>query len=365
MDSLVSRNLFNGIYKGTKVLITGVTGFKGSWLAHWLKAMGAEVTGIGLPPENDHNHFDLLNLDFQDIDIREFDRVYSVITQLKPDIVFHLAAQAFVRRSFQLPIQTYETNVLGTLNVYKACLDTSQTKGIVSITSDKVYENKDQVRPYRESDELGGLDMYSSSKACVELLSSSFGRSFFGRSKQILVTARAGNVIGGGDWGEDRLIPDVVRSIMGKYKVSIRSPLSTRPWQHVLDPLSGYLLLGKKVLEQDVQIIGAWNFAPIPTKMTTVDEVLKMAAEFWDVLDYEVEPDKTNSFEAHMLSINSSKAIKALDWTPVWNVEKAIKSTITWYKNWIDTGTLNTWNDTMSYINDAERIGVSWVTNDY
>jgi len=249
----MSIKLFNGIYRNKTVLITGHTGFKGSWLSLWLKKLGAYVIGYSLKEYPNTKHFFELKLDVENIfaDVRDRDTLKKAIITYKPDIIFHLAAQSLVRESYRDPIATYETNVIGTLNLLEAVRNCEAVKAIVNVTTDKVYENKKQDSGYKETDNLGGFDPYSSSKACSEILTSSYRDSFFNNNKHkiLIASARAGNVIGGGDWANDRLIPDITRAVIKKEKVKIRNPASVRPWQHVLEPLSGYLLLGQKLLE--------------------------------------------------------------------------------------------------------------------
>ncbi|MGT2429927.1 CDP-glucose 4,6-dehydratase [Cupriavidus basilensis] len=244
--------LFGDVYRGRRVLLTGHTGFKGSWLALWLTQMGARVTAVALPPETSPNHWDLLGLGVDDhrLDIRDGDALAKAVASARPEIVFHLAAQPLVRRSYREPVATWATNVMGTANLLESCRNTDSVRGILVVTSDKCYENHEWVWGYRENDRLGGHDPYSASKAATEILVASYRASFMhGEAAPGLASARAGNVIGGGDWSEDRLIPDLVRAIVAGQEVEIRSPEATRPWQHVLESLSGYLLLGKRLLE--------------------------------------------------------------------------------------------------------------------
>ncbi|MFO0180699.1 MAG: CDP-glucose 4,6-dehydratase, partial [bacterium] len=250
--------MFHEQYRGRKVLVTGHTGFKGSWLALWLSRLGAKVVGYARPPETSPNHWELLKLNScQSIlaDLRDQDKLAKAFSDHQPEIVFHLAAQPLVRRSYREPHETFSTNVMGTLNVFEAAIASRSVRAIVCVTSDKVYENQESPDGYQESDRLGGADPYSASKACTEILDSCYSRSFFHKSPLdgglLLATVRAGNVLGGGDWSEDRLIPDAVRAVVSKKTLGIRNPGSVRPWQHVLEPLSGYLVVGQKLLEGD------------------------------------------------------------------------------------------------------------------
>jgi CDP-glucose 4,6-dehydratase len=275
--------LFNGIYNNKTVLVTGHTGFKGSWLCFWLIQMGAKVIGYSLEPPTSPNHFELLNLDMVSVigDIRDSDKLNAVFAQYQPEIVFHLAAQPLVRLSYKEPVETFETNVIGTLKVFEACRNTKSVRAIVNITSDKCYENKEWVWGYRENDPMGGYDPYSASKGCAELVTSSYRNSFFnvneyGKSHNVLLAScRAGNVIGGGDWAKDRLMTDIMVAVSEGKKVVIRNPRATMPWQHVLEPLSGYLMLGQKLFEGKKEFAQAWNFGPGEQGAITVKEVVE------------------------------------------------------------------------------------------
>lgn len=364
MEDLVSKFLFKNIYRGRRVLITGHTGFKGSWLAAWLKMMGAQVTGYSLRPDSNPNQYDLLKLDIQSIigDITNPDHISEIIQTAQPEIVFHLAAQSLVRRSYREPVYTYQTNLMGTLNLYQACLNCGSVKAIVSVTSDKVYENNELHQSYKETDQLGGYDMYSSSKACVELMTNSFRNSFFknGNSftKQI-VTARAGNVIGGGDWAEDRLIPDIMRAIQKEDKVVIRNPGAVRPWQHVLEPLSGYLLIGQVLLQQSSINNHTWNFGPTTDEFISVEDVLIRTKITLPNLEYVIE--KNDSLhEAGILSVDSTRARNILKWMPVWTTNTAINKTAEWYKQYYKTGQLLTFDNIREYADEADTQQIIW-----
>lgn len=325
---------FADIYKGRSVLITGHTGFKGSWLTLWLTEMGAEVTGISLPAETHPNHWKLLKLPIHEYrqDIRDFNSIRDCIQKAKPDIVFHLAAQPLVRHSYRDPLETWSTNVMGTANVLEACRQQVSVRAIVVVTSDKCYENKEWERGYRENDRLGGRDPYSASKACSELVAESYRQSFFGAdSSHLLATARAGNVIGGGDWSEDRLIPDLIRALEKKQSLEIRSPQATRPWQHVLESLSGYLLIGQKLLSGEKAFAEAWNFGPDLEGNSTVSDVLCKFNKHLHTLRWHTT-EKSQPHEAELLYLDSSKANTVLNWQPVWNIDKSIEQTAIWYK---------------------------------
>jgi CDP-glucose 4,6-dehydratase len=315
------QNLFGGLYNGRTVLMTGHTGFKGSWLAYWLHRLGAKVIGYSLPAPTEPNHFELLNLDIISIrgDIRDLNKLNETFTTFKPEIVFHLAAQPLVRFSYENPIETYETNVIGTLKVLEACRK-ANVKAIVNITSDKAYENKEWIWGYRENDPMGGYDPYSSSKGAADILASSYRSSYFNPDQYgkthhtLLATCRAGNVIGGGDWAKDRLVTDIILSASQGKKVSIRNPKATRPWQHVLEPLSGYLLVGQKLLEGKRDFGEAWNFGPSDEGGITVEEVVKNVKKYWDKIDYEINCDLQGLHEANLLKLDCSKAHILLKW---------------------------------------------------
>lgn len=322
------------IYKGKKVFITGHTGFKGSWLAMWLHQIGAVVTGYALPPE-ELSHFNLLKLPiknyFQNINDEKI--LANAIKESKPDIIFHLAAQPLVRDSYDDPITTYETNVLGSLKVYKAALDHG-VKAIVSITTDKVYENHEWLWGYRENDQLGGHDPYSSSKACMELMTTSFRKSFLQDHKMLLATARAGNVIGGGDWAMHRLIPDLVKNAAAGKVTPIRNPQSVRPWQHVLEPLNGYLKLGAELLKGNVEFATSFNFGPETHDVASVEKMSELAKTSWDKINVKFESDPHQKHEAGLLKLDITKAREILHWEPIMNANKATAMTINWYKNY-------------------------------
>lgn len=328
------------IYKNKRVLVTGHTGFKGSWLISMLKILGANVFGYSLKQNTQPSLYKLIdkkNILTNEIidDVRNRMELEKCIKEYKPEIVFHLAAQPLVRRAYKDPIETYDVNVMGTLNLYEAIRKSDSVKAIVCITTDKCYENKELNYGYRECDPMGGYDPYSSSKACVEILSSSYRRSYFNDKSILLATARAGNVIGGGDWAEDRLIPDFIRSVYDNTKVQIRNPKAVRPWQHVLEPLTGYLLLGSKLLEGDSSYATAWNFGPRDSEVYNVSEVLDLSISELGKGAYEVD-NSNQPHEASILKLNIDKAINKLNWQPKYDVKMSIKKTIVWYKSYYD-----------------------------
>lgn len=363
------HTLFGGIYTGKTVLVTGHTGFKGSWLSFWLYQMGAKVIGYSLEAPTNPSHFELLNLDILSVigDIRDLDALNKTFATYKPDIVFHLAAQALVRLSYENPIETYETNVIGTLKVFEACRKHS-VKAIVNITSDKAYENKEWLWGYRENDPMGGYDPYSSSKGCAELLTSSYRNSYFNPYEYaqshttLLASCRAGNVIGGGDWAQDRLMTDIILSVSQGEKVSIRNPNATRPWQHVLEPLSGYLAIGQKLLEEKVEFGEAWNFGPSAEGSISVEEVVQNVKKHWDKIDYEINRDPNQRHEANLLKLDCSKARSRLQWKEVWDSRTTFEKTVTWYKAFYERNKLLTSEDLHCYVLDAKAKGLSWAS---
>lgn len=368
LENMVAQMNFEAVYKEKKVFVTGHTGFKGSWLAWWLTQLGAEVTGFSMAPETIPCHFSLLDLPIKSIiaDIRDSVALNRAVRECNPDIVFHLAAQPLVRRSYRDPVETFTTNVLGTINLFEACRRTESVRAIVNITSDKCYENREWVWGYRESDPMGGYDPYSASKGCAELATSCWRNSFFHPDRfgkthhNLLASARSGNVIGGGDWSEDRLIPDIIRAIEAGKPVTIRNPNATRPWQHVLEPLSGYLLLGQKLLEGETEYAQAWNFGPADEGAISVAEVVRQIKSHWDAFEYDLRPDAHQPHEAGLLKLDCSKARARLNWHPVWNSHKTFEKTVKWYKNFYSSKVIQTDQDLDEYIKDAQEKGLCW-----
>lgn len=362
------ENLFGGIYKNKTVFITGHTGFKGSWLAYWLSKMGAKVIGYSLNPPTNPNHFELLESDYVSIieDIRDKENLQKAILKHKPDVVFHLAAQPIVKQSYIDPVETFETNVIGTLNVVDACRKSNLVKVIINITSDKCYENKEWIWGYRESDSMGGYDPYSASKGCSEILTSSYRNSFFNlkdygeKHNTLLASVRAGNVIGGGDWAKYRIIPDIIRAAVKGEKVEIRNPKATRPWQHILEPLSGYLTLAWKLLEGEKEFASGWNFGPETKNNKPVSEVAKGSMKYWKDIKLTESNNPDDVHEANLLMLDCSKAIKFLKWKPIWDFSETLKKTIEWYKAFYLTNTIITEDDLNSYIHDAKKKGIAW-----
>jgi len=318
-------------WRNKKVFLTGHTGFKGSWLALWLQELGADVTGFSLEPPTQPNLFTLAkvasNMQSVQGDIRDFQLLKSTLLQHQPEIIFHMAAQSLVRYSYDNPVETYATNVMGTVNLLEAARVTSTAKAIINITSDKCYENKEWHWGYREEDRLGGHDPYSNSKACAELVTAAYRHSYLGS----LASVRAGNVIGGGDWALDRLVPDLMRSIINKEKFVVRYPHALRPWQHVLEPLQGYLQLAEYIYQTPGQYAESWNFGPEEQDVKSVDWIVKHVQRLCDEeLHCEVLTPKLH--EATFLKLDSSKAKSKLGWKPRWNLDEALTNTVEWYQ---------------------------------
>ena len=347
-----SGSVFADTYKGRRVLLTGHTGFKGSWLALWLKQLGAEVTGISLPAETSPSHWDLLSLDMRGHyqDIRDAEALARIVKQARPEIVFHLAAQPLVRRSYHAPLATWSTNVMGTANLLEACRTVDGVKAVVVVTSDKCYENKESLQGYTESDRLGGYDPYSASKAAAELVVSSYRDAFFqSASAPLVATARAGNVIGGGDWSEDRLIPDIVRAYHAKTSLAVRNPRAVRPWQHVLESLYGYLLLGGKLLQGRRECTRGWNFGPAQADAQPVEALLSAFKGCWPDFTWHVSPEPL-LHETQALTLDSTQAHSLLGWTPVWSLEQAIAATAGWYAAYMKDNCIESQSQLDAYI---------------
>ncbi len=343
MENLGGLNLesLRNFYSGKKVLITGNTGFKGSWMSLLLHVLGAEVVGYSLPSYTVPSIYTALGLydlvPSYEGDIRDLSKISDVIYGVKPDLIFHLAAQPLVRRSYLEPIITYETNVIGTLNVLEAARKFGNLLAFVCITTDKCYENTGRRDGYTEDCPMGGYDPYSSSKGCVELLCSSYRRSFLNLDRgYLLSTARAGNVIGGGDWSSDRLIPDCMRAFSSDGTVTLRNPRAIRPWQHVLEPLYGYLILAMKMVEFGSDLSTGFNFGPDPKSELTVEEVARLACYTYGFGKVEVIESDENPHEAQFLSLNINKSKEILGWRPVMTSKEAIVNTVNWYKKYYE-----------------------------
>lgn len=328
-------------WRGKRVFLTGHTGFKGSWLSIWLHSLGAEITGYALPPPTVPSLYGLCRVDRLGnsviADVRDADRMREAVARAEPEIVFHLAAQSIVRESYRIPVDTYATNVLGTVHLLEAVRSCASVKALVNVTSDKCYENREGSRGYRERDPLGGYDPYSSSKACSELVTSAYRSSFFNPQnasdrKVCIASARAGNVIGGGDFAPDRLLPDCVRAILGGEAIRLRNPGAIRPWQHVLEPLSGYLLLARHLYDNGSAFAGAWNFGPEETDVRPVAWVVDRFCQLWGNDASRVLDDGSHPHETHTLKLDSSKAKSELLWRPRWDIETALERVVEWTK---------------------------------
>lgn len=330
------------IYQHKKIFVTGHTGFKGSWLTAWLHSLGAEVKGYALAPEQD-DLYNSINGDklCQSViaDIRDKDRLKKELLNFSPDFIFHLAAQPLVRYSYEAPLETFEVNVMGTAYLLDAVRELKKACTVVIITTDKVYQNKEQDYFYKEDDKLGGYDPYSASKAAAEIVVDSYRSSFFNPSdynghQKSISSARAGNVIGGGDWAQDRIMPDIIRALSSNKPVVVRNPFSIRPWEHVLEPLHGYLVLAAHQSKDPQQYATAYNFGPRMNESLPVGELLKQAIKMWGSGTYQT-PDQTGApHEAHLLQLNISKAEKDLGWSPAFTVTEAVEMTVNWYKQY-------------------------------
>ena len=341
MESMVTDSRvysYKDIYRGKRVLVIGDTGFKGSWLSLWLHDIGADVVGYALPPELDENHFNVIGLDklihHIDGDIRDFTALKRVFDDFQPEFLFHLAAQAIVKFSYEEPKLTFDTNVGGSVNILEAVRLTPSLRSVIYVTSDKCYKNREWLWGYRENDELGGHDPYSASKAGAEIVFSAYMDSFLNKRKGFgAASVRAGNVIGGGDWAENRVVPDCIKALRSGQPIILRNPDSTRPWQHVLEPLSGYLLLAAEMYRSSVEYSGAWNFGPRGKAIRTVQDLAKRIVEFWGEgeVQTKIKQDVT-AYEAKLLHLNCDKAYQILRWYPRWDFDRAVDETTHWYK---------------------------------
>ena len=328
-------------FKSKKVLVTGHTGFKGSWLTLWLNMLGAKVVGVALDPEQIYGAFNAMNIKSMCYDIRQdindLNQVKKIFTKHQPEIVFHLAAQPLVLDSYQKPIETFQTNTIGTANILEACRNTQSVKTIVIITTDKCYENRETLKGYAETDRLGGKDPYSASKAAAEIVVNSYRESFFNENHTIgLATARAGNVIGGGDWAANRILPDCVRSLIEKKPIEVRNPNAVRPWQHVLEPLGGYLLLASKLMQESQKFSEPWNFGPEEESVKTVEELVYKVIKVWGSgtikVNHPIIQSSNHLKEAKLLTLNIDKADFKLNWKPVLSFNQSITQSVSWYK---------------------------------
>lgn len=345
-------------WRNKKVFLTGHTGFKGSWLSLWLKHLGAEIHGYALEPSTTPNMFTVSDVENHLTtstigDIRDLAKLSRTIKSIQPDIIFHLAAQPLVRYSYEAPVETYSTNVMGTVNLFEAVRETASVKAVVNVTTDKCYENQEWVWPYREDEAMGGHDPYSSSKGCSELVTSAYRRSFLSDSGVGVASARAGNVIGGGDWSPDRLIPDFLRAMDANETLVIRSPAAIRPWQHVLEPLSGYILLAEKLYSEPEKYSQAWNFGPSEQDAQNVEWIVNRLVESMPGTAWAHDKSK-HPHEANYLKLDSSKARNNLNWQPRWNLDQALKRIIQWHKGWRNGEDMN--QLTMQQITEYEAL---------
>ena len=352
-------------WKGKRVFITGHTGFKGSWISLWLVSLGAKVKGYALNPPTTPSLFNEARvgevMESKIGDIGDQSKLYQSMTAFDPDILIHMAAQSLVRYSYTAPIETYEVNVIGTAKVLEVARSCPNLKAIVNITTDKCYENDERSQGYKEEDPMGGYDPYSSSKGCAELVTSAYRRSFLQEQGIGVASVRAGNVIGGGDWASDRLIPDILRSFEKNKPVVIRNPKATRPWQHVLEPLSGYLILAEKLYKNQDKYAGGWNFGPNEKDVKPVDWILDEMISKWPNSSWELDK-KSNSHESRFLKLDILKAESKLGWKPVWGLSHTLKKIIYWHKAWLDKKDMQSvclaeieeyMNDTINSINNS------------
>jgi CDP-glucose 4,6-dehydratase len=361
MEEMVTFSELQKIYNGKKVFLTGHTGFKGSWMLKTLHLLGAEIKGYALAPENDVDLYNIINgdtlCDSVIADIRDKERLMSEVASFQPDFIFHLAAQPLVRLSYDIPSETFDVNALGSAYLLDAVRILDKKCSVVMITTDKVYHNNEWEYPYRENDRLGGYDPYSASKACAELIIDSYRNSFFNSSKindhqKGIAVARAGNVIGGGDWSKDRLIPDIVRSLRKNQPIIIRNPKSVRPWQHVMEPVIGYLILGIHLSYNPIKFSQAFNFGPKSDDTLSVEDLVKIAIKEWGSGNYEVLEQLGEPHEASLLKLDISKANSFLNWVPKYNSRMAIKNTISFYKeDSVENLISKIINDLKSYLN--------------
>jgi CDP-glucose 4,6-dehydratase len=352
---------FANVFSRRRVLVTGHTGFKGSWLMQWLQLLGAEVSGLALDPDTKPSHWTALGMtavhDYR-LNLSDAAGVRHAIAQCKPEVIFHLAAQPLVRRSYAEPVETFQTNVLGLVNLLEAVRTTDSVKVLINATTDKVYTENPRSLGYVESDPLGGHDPYSSSKACAEIVTECYRKSFLGQLNIAVATARAGNVIGGGDWAEDRLVPDIMRAAAASEAVRIRFPEATRPWQHVLEPLSGYLRLAQCLLQTPMDR-HAWNFGPSADATLPVKDVVKQFHDAWPAFPVTLAEGQ-HPHEAGTLRLDGSQAAVLLGWHSTWDTRQTIAHTVDWYRAFHERGEVRTLSDIDAYVQAATAAGLPW-----
>lgn len=371
-DSQEIMKKFHGVYKNKTVLVTGHTGFQGSWLTLWLKLLGAKIVGYSIDVPTNPSMFKLLNLEKKIIhikgDIKDLNKLESTIRENKPEFVFHFAAQPLVRLSYEKPIDTFHTNVLGTANILESIRNSENTKVCIIMTSDKCYETPSDGHPCNEDDKMGGSDPYSASKAAAEIITSSYKRSFFNSEKCGIATTRVGNVIGGGDWAKDRLIPDCIRGILDDANISIRNPQAIRPWQHVLEPLSAILWLSTKMSFKPNKFSQGWNFGPdFSNSNVTVNEVVNQILKEWKFTKSKILIEESALYETDELRLDSTKSLDHLNWKNILSTKEAISETIQWYKEY-DSNRENlekfTSDQILKYVKKAREQKLSWGLSD-
>jgi len=341
-----NKQLFNNFYKDKNVLITGHTGFQGSWLSIWLEMMGAKVVGYGLEPYTANDNYVVSNIKNMMTnvigDLRDYDSLRELFKRNNPEIVFHLGAQSLVLESYESPKETYDINIGGTVNLFECCRLSESVKAVINVTSDKCYQNNEWLWPYRENDPMGGFDPYSSSKGCSEIITNAYRQSFFNSDplkdlNKGIASARAGNVIGGGDWHKNNLIASCIISLENDSPIRLRNPKAIRPWQHVLDAIFGYLTLGYKLFEYPSKFSGPWNFGPNTNMITSVDDIVSNLLYYWGEENWEIIDENLSHHEANILQIESTKARTELGWRPIWDLDKMLEMTVGWYKNYKNT----------------------------
>lgn len=359
MESMVNKNQFSSVYNGKRVLITGNTGFKGSWLSLWLEKLGSHVLGVSLEKDFKGSHFELLNLkqETRFVDITNFEHLDRVIEEFNPHIIFHLAAQPIVKMAMEDPLHTFNSNLIGTLNLFESSRKNG-VKYIINVTSDKVYKNLEKGKIFKETDIIGGNDLYSASKASVEIMTDSY-RKVFNSSNLFITNVRSGNVIGGGDWGDFRLIPDIVRSYNNSQPIYLRNPKSIRPWQHVLSTISGYLCAGEYMLNG--LFFDSFNFGPNKNEIYSVESVLQRFKNKWS--DLEIINDPNNLYESNYLLIDSNRARKELKWDSLWDFEISIQKTIEWYDQYLLYNKVVSNSQLEDFVEEARKKQIQWALN--